>query len=183
MVKFPYVITFPRDLVPLLLSDLHKEHNMEKELNTKENEGRREEVVTERARIIGDAMRKDRKDARYTIREMAKLLDLSATHLNRMENGYRLLDSIETLIRFCEILDVPIDKYLRLCGMTYKDSGTAVSKAFPAVESQDQENAITAFAQTITSRRLTADDLAQILDNVTAYADFCTGRNKKKESP
>lgn len=149
---------------------------MEQGIINGENEGRREEIVTERARMIGEQFCNDRKNARYTIRDLAALLEISPTHLNRIEKGYRLLDSIGTLIRFCELCQVPINKYLLLYGMKYTEDSTPVRKAFPAIRTTDQEKAVIDFEEIITSGNLSTDDLRQIRDIVTAYADFCRKR-------
>lgn len=64
---------------------------------------------------MGEAMREDRKQAGYSIRELAEKLDMSPVHLNRIEKGERLMD-FEKLTLFCDICHVPITKYLALYG-------------------------------------------------------------------
>ncbi len=65
---------------------------------------------------IGEAMRDDRKQAGYSIRELAEKLDMSPVHLNRIEKGERPMDSVEKLTLFCDICKTPITKYLALYG-------------------------------------------------------------------
>ncbi len=137
-----------------------------------------DEMGSDRAKIIGENMRDDRKAARYTIRELAEKIDISPTHLNRIEKGERLMDSVDKLIRFCRICQVPIEKYLVLCGMQISEEDTPIRRAFPAAKKPEQEQAIAAFAETICSKKLTQEDITQILNTAIAYADFC---DKKKQ--
>ncbi len=141
-------------------------------------ENRIEERGSERSRMIGHAMREDRKNAGLTIRILAEKMDISPTHLTRIESGDRLMDSVEKLIRFCDACHIPIEKYLVLCGLNISDTDTPVRKAFPAIKSKEQEDAIIAFAKLITSKNLTDDNITQILDNATAFADFCDKKNQ-----
>lgn len=135
------------------------------------------EIGSERSEIIGKNMAADRKAAGYTIRELAEKMDISPTHLNRMEKGERLMDSVAKLIIFCNVCHVPIEKYLVLCGMQISERDTPIRRAFPAIVSDDQENAIDRFAKMITSKKRTAEDIAQILNTAIAYADFCDKKN------
>ena len=136
-----------------------------------------DEMGSDRAKIIGENMRDDRKAARYTIRDLAEKIDVSPTHLNRIEKGERLMDSVDKLIRFCEVCQVPIEKYLVLCGMRISEKDTPIRRAFPAIENPEQEQAIAAFAETICSKKLTPEDITQILNTAIAYADFCDKKN------
>lgn len=72
---------------------------------------------SEKAIRIGKAMREDRNNAGYSIRDLAKKMGISTTHLTRIERGERLMDSVEKLILFCEICRIPIAKYLILFGI------------------------------------------------------------------
>ena len=56
-------------------------------------ESRLDGIGTKKAIAIGNRMREARKDAGYTIRELAEKMDISPTHLNRIEKGERLMDS------------------------------------------------------------------------------------------
>ena len=137
-----------------------------------------DEIGSERSELIGKHMTADRKAAGYTIRELAEKIDMSPTHLNRMEKGQRLMDSVSKLINFCEACHVPIEKYLVLCGMHISEKDTPIRRAFPAIQNEKQENAIDAFAQMITSKKLTSEDITQILNTAVAYADFCAKKNQ-----
>ena len=108
---------------------------------------------------------------------LSVLGDFSPTHLTRIESGERLMDSIESLILFCDACHVPIDKYLVLCGMQRPEKDTPTRRAFPAIETGEQENAINTFAKMITSKKLTTEDITQILTTAIAYADFCDKKN------
>ena len=123
-------------------------------------------------------MREDRKNAGLTIRALAEKMDISPTHLTRMESGERLMDSVVKLISFCDACSVPIEKYLVLCGMKVPETDTPVRRAFPVISSQEQEEAIVAFAKLITSKNLTNDNITQMLDTATAFADFCDKKNQ-----
>ena len=83
----------------------------------KQLESRLEGRDSEHARMVGEIMRKDRKNAGYTIRALAEKMDISPTHLTRIESGKRVMDSVVTLILFCDACNVPIEKYLVLSGM------------------------------------------------------------------
>ena len=137
-----------------------------------------DEMGSDRAKVIGQNMAADRKAAGFTIRELAEKLEMSPTHLNRMEKGERLMDSVNKLIQFCRFCHVPIEKYLVLCGMSLSENDTATRKAFPAIQSSEQEEAINTFAKIITSKKLSSDDLTQILNNAISYADFCDKKNQ-----
>lgn len=142
-------------------------------------ESRMDGIGTERAIAIGSRMREARKDAGYTIRELADKMDISPTHLNRIEKGERLMDSIEKLILFCEICRVPIEEYLVLCGMKLSDKDTPIYRAFPSIRTREEEEAIAAFAKTITTKNLTADNITQMLNTAIAFADFCDKQNQQ----
>ena len=137
-----------------------------------------DEMGSDRAKIIGENMRDDRKAARYTIRELAEKIDVSPTHLNRIEKGERLMDSVDKLIRFCAVCQVPIEKYLVLSGMRLPEKDTPIRRAFPTIETPEQEQAIAAFAETICSKKLTPEDITQMLNTAIAYADFCDKKNR-----
>lgn len=145
-------------------------------------DGRIEERGTEVSRRIGTAMREDRKDAGFTIRELAEKMNISPTHLTRIESGERLMDSIESLILFCEACHVPIDKYLVLCGLNNLEMDTPIRRAFPAVKSTQQEKAISTFARLITSKDLSEENILQILNTAIAFADFCDKQNQEKKA-
>ena len=144
----------------------------------KQLESRIEGRDSEHARMVGAIIRQDRKNAGYTIRALAEKMDISPTHLTRIESGKRVLDSVVTLILFCEACNVPIEKYLVLSGMKLDEKDTPVRRAFPSISNQEQENAVAAFAELITSKNLTSDNISQMLDTATAFADFCDKKNQ-----
>lgn len=82
------------------------------------------------------------------------------------------------LIRFCSVCQVPIEKYLVLCGMHLSENDTPIRRAFPTVKTPEQEQAIAAFAETICSKKLTPEDITQMLNTAIAYADFCNKKNQ-----
>lgn len=142
-------------------------------------ESRMDGIGTEKAIAIGNKMREARKDAGYTIRELAERMDISPTHLNRIEKGERLMDSVEKLILFCEICRVPIEDYLVLCGMKLSDEDTLVRRAFPSIRSKEEEEAIAAFAKAVTTKNLTAENITQMINTAIAFADFCDKQNQQ----
>ena len=151
---------------------------MERELYMWKYESYTVENGSDRAKKIGEAMRRDRKEARYTIRQLAEIIDVSPTHLNRMEKGLRIMDSIEKLIRFCDACHVPIDGYLSLCGLQYAGNNQdPIGRAFPQIRTSEQKDAINSFANIILSHDLSKEELEQILKNTMAYADFCSKSN------
>lgn len=141
-----------------------------------------EERGSERAKAIGENMRNDRKAARYTIRQLAELIDVSPTHLNRMEKGDRLMDSIAKLIRFCDVCQVPVEKYLVLCGLDYPNNESLIRRAFPMIKTDEQEKAISTFAEVITAGYLSNDNITQILNNAMAYAAYCQKQQELQTS-
>ena len=62
-------------------------------------------------------------------------------------------------------------------GMRISEKDTPIRRAFPAIENPEQEQAIAAFAETICSKKLTPEDITQILNTAIAYADFCDKKN------
>lgn len=140
-------------------------------------ESRMDGRETVKALRIGERMRLDRKSAGYTIREIAEKIDISPTHLTRIERGERLMDSVEKLILFCEVCSVPVEDYLVLAGMTIPS--TTIRKAFPAIQSQEEEDAISAFAKAITSNKLTSENITQMLNTAIAFAEFCDKQNQQ----
>ena len=142
-------------------------------------ESRMDGRESERAARIGEQMRIDRKNIGLTIREVAEMIDISPTHLTRIERGERLMDSIEKLILFCEICRVPVEKYLILAGMKVSETDTDVRRAFPAIRSEEEENAIVTFAKMITSKNLTSENISQILNTAIAFAEFSDKQNQQ----
>ena len=134
------------------------------------------------AQKVGGMIREDRKAAGYTIRELAEKIEISPTHLNRMEKGDRPLDSTKTLVRICDVCHVPVERYLVMFGMRLSEMNTPVRRAFPAVESPQQEEAITTFAKLITSKDLTPENINQMLNTAIAFADFCDKQNQEEKA-
>ena len=149
----------------------------EKGLKMRMIENRMEERGTEHSRELGAAMREDRKKAGYTIRELADKMDFSPTHLTRIESGERLMDSLEKMILFCDACEVPIEKYLVLCGMRPQTPQSPARRAFPAIQTAEQEDVVAAFVRAITSKKLTPENLRQIVVNAIAYAEYCDKQN------
>jgi len=144
-------------------------------------ESRIENIDPERAKAIGDRMRIARKEAGFTIRELAARMEISPTYLNRMENGKRLMDSVQNLISFCEICQVPIEDFLVLCGMKIPDSEAPIYRAFPAIKNEKQAEAISQFAKAITSKTLTDENISQMVNTAIAFADFCDKQNQETQ--
>lgn len=132
---------------------------------------------SQRAIEIGKAMKDARIAAGLGLRETAGIIGVSPTHLARIESGERLMDSLEKLIAFCELVHEPIEKYLVIAGMNIPDQQTPVRKAFPSITTDEQEQALTSFARIITSLKLTPDDYIQLINSATAYAEFCDKKN------
>ena len=126
---------------------------------------------------IGKKMNKARIAFGYSLRELAGLMNISATHLNRIEKGERILDSIDLLISFCKNCHEPIEDYLIMLGWQSPENTTPIRKAFPAIETTEQEDTITALSRIIVTRRLNKEDMDQIVINVTAYANYCDIKN------
>ena len=141
-----------------------------------------EERGTAHSREIGNAMREDRKAKGYTIRELAIKMEVSPTHLTRIESGERLMDSVEKLILFCDACEVPIEKYLVLCGMKGPAKDTPIRRAFPAIKDDQQESAVATFAKLIASKDLTPENIQQMLNTAIAFADFCDKQNQEEKA-
>ena len=127
---------------------------------------------------VGKQIREDRKNVGLTIRELAEEIGISPTHLNRIENGERPLDSTKTLIRICQVCRVPLEKYLVMYGLRLNKDDTPVRRAFPRIENSAQEDAIVKFADLLISNNLTTDNIASMLNTATAFAEFCDKKNK-----
>ena len=137
---------------------------------------------SEWAKKVGDMIREDRKTAGYTIRELAEKIEISPTHLNRMEKGDRPLDSTKTLVRICDVCHVPVERYLVMFGMRLSEMNTPIRRAFPAIKTTEQEEAISTFARLVTSDDLSADNIQQMLNTAIAFADFCAKQNQEKKA-
>lgn len=129
---------------------------------------------------IGNRMREDRKNVGLTLLEVADRIEVSQTHLTRLEKGERLFDSVEKLIRWCEVVHVPIEVYLEMMGWNNPGNDSLVKKAFPAIQSEEQEAAIVAFADLILKKKLSPTDMMQMINAATAYAEFCDKNNSDK---
>ena len=137
---------------------------------------------SEWAQKVGNMIRDDRKAAGYTIRELAEMIEISPTHLNRMEKGDRPLDSTKTLVRICDACHVPIERYLVMFGMRLTELNNPVRRAFPAIKTADQEEAISTFAKLVTSDCLSVENIRQMLTTAIAFADFCAKQNQEKKA-
>lgn len=137
---------------------------------------------SEWAQKVGGMIREDRKAAGYTIRELAEKIEISPTHLNRMEKGDRPLDSTKTLVRICDVCHIPIERYLVMFGMRLSEMNTPIRRAFPSIKNSEQEKAISTFAKLVTSDNLSAENVQQMLNTAIAYADFCDRQNREKEA-
>lgn len=133
---------------------------------------------SEWAKKVGGMIREDRKNAGFKVREFAEVIGISPTYLTRMEKGERPLDSTKTLVRICKACHVPIEKYLAMFGMEYSGRDTPIRRAFPTITTEQEEEAIAFFANLITLSNLAPDNITQILNVATAYAEFCEKQNE-----
>lgn len=134
------------------------------------------------AKKVGEQIKEDRTNAGYSIRRLAERIDVSPTHLSRMETGDRPLDSTKTLVRLCEACHVPIERYLVLYGMRISEKDSPIRRAFPSIETPAQEDAVNKFVNLLTSNDLTPEDITQILNAATAFSEFCTKNKTQKKA-
>ena len=77
---------------------------------------------------IGSYIRLARLSAGLGQREMARLIDVSPSYLNEIENSKRLSPSLDLLERIRSVLDVDDDKYNDLAALSRKKLPSDVYK-------------------------------------------------------
>ncbi|HTT93426.1 MAG TPA: helix-turn-helix transcriptional regulator [Solirubrobacterales bacterium] len=77
---------------------------------------RRPPSETERARAFGARVRSLRRSRKFTQRQVAAQLPMSAGNLSRLENGEHGPPSDEVIIKLAELLDADSAELLRLAG-------------------------------------------------------------------
>ncbi len=63
------------------------------------------------AEILGNRLKKARKEKNLTQEYIAEIVDLSVEHLSRIENGKKNI-YLHKLALWCDVLDVPIEEIL-----------------------------------------------------------------------
>ena len=71
-------------------------------------------------KILGERLKKSRKQKGYTQAQLAEILDISEEYLSRMEKGNTKL-SLARLIQICEILQVSICEIITGVGKQTKE--------------------------------------------------------------
>lgn len=129
---------------------------------------------------LGQRIRIARKERGWSIKELAQKVGCSTTHLTRIELAQRRADSMILLRSFAEVLDIPVDELLVLAGQDAADQKSHIQLAFPSIRTDLQEKVMIAFANIVGSIELTEEQLGTMLEQCTAYADYCQRKNKKK---
>jgi transcriptional regulator with XRE-family HTH domain len=63
-------------------------------------------------KIIGEAIRSNRKNAGFTQEKLAEAVDLNPKYIGEIERGEKII-SIEALLRIAKVVKVPIRDFLR----------------------------------------------------------------------
>lgn len=66
--------------------------------------------------LLSDLLRSKRLERNYSIRGLARAVDISDTELARIENGERKNINLITLIKLCEVLNIDFVRLLKVTG-------------------------------------------------------------------
>lgn len=71
---------------------------------------------------FGTVLKNIRLGKKMSLREFSKHIGISHAYVNKLENGYNektkkeIMPTIETLIKISDALDIPLNKFLYMCG-------------------------------------------------------------------
>lgn len=144
----------------------------DKELSvSQENENDEERGIDPR---LGRRIREARKAQHMTIVELAKKVGCSHTHISRLENAQRKVDSMQLLVSLSEALNIPTEEMISLAGQGIQKDDSLVRVAFPSLKTEYQEKAVAEFAKLVCSG-LTEGEIDSMLTHAKAYAQYCIG--------
>lgn len=121
---------------------------------------------------VGDRIRELRKERGYSVRELAERVGCSASLITRIELHQRRIDSMGLMVELARELSVPVEELLALAGKGLQKNDSYLRLAFPSIQHDYQEQAISDFALMITSAGLTQDELWQVLLNTKMAAEY-----------
>lgn len=122
---------------------------------------------------LGPRIRRIRKEQKMTIQELANAMGCSSTHLTRIELGERQVDSVALIATIAQSLQVSPQELL---GNNPPSTGALIRSAFPGVQSEKQEQVLIQLASIIANKGLTDSQLEAMLEQATAYAEYCSNR-------
>ncbi|MCD8013346.1 MAG: helix-turn-helix transcriptional regulator [Lachnospiraceae bacterium] len=125
---------------------------------------------------LGLRMREARKEQHMTIVELAQKVGCSHTHISRLENAQRRVDSMALLTALSDALNIPMEEMLSLAGQGIQKEKSLVRVAFPSLNENYQEQAVIEFAKLVSSG-LTAEEIESMLTHAKAYAQYCINKN------
>lgn len=121
---------------------------------------------------LGNRIRAERQNKKWTIKELSSMVGVSTTHLTRLELGQRRVDSMALLTAFSDVLGIPMEELLRLSGQDLKNDDSYVKLAFPGITSEVQKQAVMSFTRLITETQLTDEEIGLLLRQATAMVEF-----------
>lgn len=121
---------------------------------------------------LGNRIRMERQNRKWTIKELSARIGVSTTHLTRLELGQRRVDSMALLTAFSDVLGIPMEEMLRLSGQDLKNDDSYVKLAFPGITSEVQKQAVMSFTRLITEAQLTDKEIALLVTQATAMVEF-----------
>lgn len=121
---------------------------------------------------FGDYIRNRRKELGMTIKELAKQVGCSPTHITRIELHQRKCDSMQLIDDFASALNVPMEFLLELAGQAIAESDDYLRRAIPSIRTDYQKQVITEFAQLITGNSLTESEMQQLLIQASALVAY-----------
>lgn len=107
------------------------------------------------------------------------MVGCSTTHVTRIELAQRRIDSMPLTIAFSHALNVPTEVAISLSGQSIQQNESLVRVAFPSISTYLQENVINALATIITGKEMTSGQLQHLIEQATAYAEYCERRNQQ----
>lgn len=61
--------------------------------------------------LLGQQIRRQRKSKKYTLEQLAEMLDVSTTFIGQIERG-KGVPSLETLVKIANVLEISVDRLL-----------------------------------------------------------------------
>ena len=126
--------------------------------------------------VLGDLIKKARKDKHLSARKLAELCDISHTEINNIENGIRMRPAVLTLKGFEKYLGLDYTEMCRLAGYSedtikYGDENVIVSYEKYDKIIQDYRREIEHCAYLIEAKRRCGQEIKKSFDVVCKYLD------------
>ncbi|NLZ34619.1 MAG: helix-turn-helix domain-containing protein [Clostridiales bacterium] len=105
---------------------INKENDMLKELRIEKSKGEDFDLILKKETEsmpegLGDYIRVNRKAKGYSLKDLEKVTDISASYINRLENGNRTNLTISMAHRLARGLEVPVKELLVRSKMEFKE--------------------------------------------------------------